>query len=178
MALNVFELLLFALARLPRFKRHEEETGVGALNLREQRKVGDGDHALHTRSFQQGFADFLLGGVGALRRSSVRELQRQKHVALILSRNKPTGKSAADEKRQHGDERQARHRDYGLVNEHVGGAHKTFRGAAKKFVEQTKAFAKQAFFLFFVPGLEQQRRERGRKSKSVECCNQHRDRHG
>src|ERR1700738_2755877 len=155
MALNVFELLLLALARLPRFKRHEEETGVGALNLREQREVGDRNHTLHAGSFQQGFADFLLGGVGALCGSSVRKLQRQKHVALILSRDKSTGKSAADENRQHGDDRQARHRDYRLMNKHVGGAHKTLGGAAEKFVEQTKAFAKQTFFLFFVPGLEQ-----------------------
>src|ERR1700692_4117505 len=107
MALNVFELLLLAFARLPRFKCDEEETGVGALNLRQQRKVGDGNDALHTRSFQQGVADFLLGGVGALRRSAVRKLQGEKHVALILSRDKATGKRTADEKRQHGDYREA-----------------------------------------------------------------------
>ena len=107
MALNVFELLLLALASLPRFKRDEEETGVGALNLREQRKVGNGNDALHARSLQQGVADFLLGGVGALRRSSVRKLQREKHVALILCRDKAARKTAADKNRQHGDYREA-----------------------------------------------------------------------
>src|ERR1700688_4849509 len=64
------------------------------------------------------------------------------------------------------------------MDEHVGGAHETFRGTAKKFVEETIAFAKQTFFLFFVPGLEQQRRECGRKSESVEGGNQNGDRNG
>src|ERR1700686_3356739 len=153
MTLNVFELLLLALARLPRFECDEKESGVGALDLREQRKVGDRNHALHAGSFQQSFADFLLGGIGALRRGSIRKLQRQKHVALILRRDETAGKSAADEKRQHRDYRQADHGDCRLMNEHVGGMHETLRGASEKFIEETKAFTKQAFFRFFVPRL-------------------------
>src|ERR1700688_19412 len=178
MALNVFELLLLTLARLPGFKSDEEETSVGALNLRQERKIRDGNNTLHARSFQQGVADFLLSSIGALRRSPVGKLQREKHVALILCGDKATRKAAADEKRQYGDYRQAQHGDSGLMDEHVGGAHETLRGATEKFVEQTIAFAKQTFFLFFVPGLEQQRCESGRKRKRIEGGNQHGDRDG
>ena len=64
------------------------------------------------------------------------------------------------------------------MDKHVGGMHETLGGASKEFVEKTEAFAEQTFFRFFVPGLEQQRRERGRKSERVEGRNQHRDRNG
>src|ERR1700722_6065919 len=152
MALNVFELLLLALAGLPGFKRDEEETRVSALHLRQQRKIRDRNDALHARSFQQGVANFLLGGVGALCRSSIGKLQRQKHVALIFSGDEATGKSAADENRQHCDYREAHHRDCRLMDEHVGGMHETLRGASEKFIEETKTFAEQTLLPFFVPG--------------------------
>src|ERR1700675_2644460 len=125
MALNAFELLLLALALLPGFKCHEEETSVSALHLRQERKICDGNDALHARSFQQGITNFLLGGVGALRRSSIRKLQRQEHVALILSGDEATGKSAADEKCQYSDYRETHHGDCRLMDEDVGGMHET-----------------------------------------------------
>ena len=50
-ALDVFELLVFALACFPRLEGDKEEAGVGALHLGEKRKIGDRDDAFDSRAF-------------------------------------------------------------------------------------------------------------------------------
>ena len=74
MALNISELLFFALADSPWLEVYKEESRVGALHLREQRKVIHRDHTFNAGSLEQCGGDFLLSGVRTLCRGAVRKL--------------------------------------------------------------------------------------------------------
>ena len=98
-ALDVFQLFFFALANLPGLECDEEEPGVRALHLGQQREVGDCDHALDSGSLEQGVGDLLLSGIRTLCRCAIGQLQCQKHVALIFRGDEPAGKAAAQQNR-------------------------------------------------------------------------------
>ncbi len=96
MALNVLELLLFGFALIPWLERHEEEAGVGALHLREEGEIVDGDDALYAIGFEQRISDLLLRKIGTLGRCGIRQLQGEEHIALVFRGDKAAGKTRAE----------------------------------------------------------------------------------
>ena len=131
------------LARFPRLEIDEEESGIGALHLRKQREVVDGDDAFDAGSLQERVGDFLLGGVGALRRGAIRKLQGKEHVALVLGGKKSAGQAAAEITRPtHRNQHEAEHGKSGFVNQNARSADEVVGGAPEELVEELESLCR------------------------------------
>ena len=150
------------------------------MHLGEQGEVGDRDHALDAGRFQQRGGDLLLCGVGALRRGSIRQLQREEHVALIFGGKKSAGKAGAEKDSQHAtisSRPSMASADLWISTLEVWTKLSVVR--PKEFVERGKAFRQAGLSSArFVLGLQQQRGKRRGKRERVERRDQHRDRDG
>ena len=72
----------------PRLESDKEKRVVGVRDQAQQTKADDAGGVLHAGCFAQKIFDLLTDLVGALERSRVGQLQRQKNVALIFLRQK------------------------------------------------------------------------------------------
>ena len=89
---------------------------------------------------QQRGSDLLLRGVGALGGCSIRELQGEEHVALILRGKKASGKTFAEKDRQDCDDCKADHGEGRFVNQYLRRVDEAICGSAEEFVEGGKGF--------------------------------------
>src|SRR4029077_17933641 len=119
----------------PRLESDKEKRVVGVGHQAQQTKADDTSGILHAGCFAQKIFDLSTNLVGALKRSRVGQLQRQKNVALIFFRQKAarqfrSEKTSAD--RQRGEQTEA---EESLSDGETGPVHVAAIYASKDTIE-------------------------------------------